>query len=169
MGKQKKPPTGNSTSRYKVKPCSANRADMKIATYNANSLRSRLPLILEWLEKNRPDVLCVQETKVQDVDFPAEAFDGTDYQFVFKGQKSYNGVAIFSRSDISAVQAGFDSEPADEARLLRAVVKGITIVNTYIPQGFEPESEKFQYKLQWFRRLQKYFKKHFQPDELPIN
>jgi exodeoxyribonuclease-3 len=138
---------------------------VKIATFNANSLRSRLPIILGWLEKNRPDVLCVQETKVQDVDFPHEAFDKTGYEYAFKGQKSYNGVAVFSRSKISKVEFGFKDEPKDEARLLKAVVGGVTIVNTYVPQGYEPDSEKFQYKLQWFNRLNKYFKANFKPSQ----
>lgn len=138
---------------------------MKVATYNVNSLRSRLPLILPWLKKHDPDVLCVQETKVQDPDFPKEAFDKTGYQYVFKGQKSYNGVAIFSTSKISNVQFGFETEPKDEPRLIKAVVNGIAIVNTYIPQGYEPESEKFKYKLQWFKRLGRYFKKNFRPTQ----
>ncbi len=134
---------------------------MLIATFNANSLRSRLPIILKWLGKNRPDVLCVQETKVQDHDFPEEAFAGSGYEFVFKGQKKYNGVAIFSRSKISEVSFGLDSEPKDEARLIKAVINGVTIVNTYIPQGYERESEKFQYKLAWYARLSEYFARLF--------
>ena len=138
---------------------------MKIATFNANSLRSRLPVILKWLDENRPDVLCVQETKVQDADFPREAFDNTEYEYVFRGQKSYNGVAMFSRSKMSKVEFGFEDEPRDEARLLKAVVRGVAIVNTYVPQGYEPESEKFQYKLQWFRRLREYFDSHFKPSQ----
>lgn len=138
---------------------------MKIATFNANSLRSRLPIILPWLQKHRPDVLCVQETKVQDVDFPAEAFAGTGYNYVFKGQKSYNGVAIFSTHKITKVEYGLDDEPKDEARLIKAVIDGVAIVNTYIPQGREPQSEKFQYKLQWFARLGEYFAKRFKPTD----
>jgi len=138
---------------------------MKVATFNANSLRSRLPIVLKWLAEHRPDVLCVQETKVQDVDFPGQAFEGCGYEFVFKGQKKYNGVAIFSNSKISEVSVGLDDEPKDEARLIKAVINGVTIVNTYIPQGYERESDKFQYKLQWYERLGKYFAKHFTPDE----
>jgi exodeoxyribonuclease-3 len=134
---------------------------VKIATFNANSLRSRLPIVLKWLSKNSPDILCVQETKVQDVDFPREAFENTGYEYIFKGQKSYNGVAIFSKSKITKVEFGFKDEPRDEARLIKAVVQGISIVNTYVPQGYEPDSEKFQYKLQWFRRLRKYFAANF--------
>ena len=116
---------------------------MKIASFNVNSLRSRLPVFLPWLAENKPDILCVQETKVQDVDFPADAFAGTGYHFVFKGEKSYNGVAIFSRSEIQEVQYGLDDDPKDPARLIKAEIKGISIVNSYVPQGVSPDSEKF--------------------------
>lgn len=135
--------------------------NMKVATFNANSLRSRLPIVLKWLKDNEPDILCIQETKVQDIDFPAEVFDKINYKYAFKGQKSYNGVAILSKSEISKVRFGFSDEPQDRARLIKAVVNGIVIVNTYIPQGHSPESEKFEYKRQWFKRLRKYFDKNF--------
>ena len=138
---------------------------MRIASFNVNSLRARLPVVLGWLAERRPDVLCVQETKVQDVDFPTDAFDKTDYRYAFKGQKSYNGVAIFSRSEIANVQFGFADEPKDEARLIKAEVNGIFVVNTYIPQGYMPESEKFEYKLDWFRRLVKFFGENFRPSD----
>ena len=134
---------------------------MKIASFNVNSLRVRLPIILEWLKIHQPDILCVQETKVQDVDFPAAAFDNTGYEYVFKGQKSYNGVAVFSKSKIKNARFGFDDEPKDQPRLIRAKIGRINIVNTYVPQGYQPDSEKFQYKLNWFKRLQKLFEKNF--------
>ncbi len=136
---------------------------MKIASFNVNSLRIRLSGVIGWLGENRPDVLCVQETKVQDVDFPIEAFKRTKYKYVFKGQKSYNGVAIFSKTEIKNVRFGFSSEPKDEARLITTEIAGLVVVNTYIPQGYLPESEKFQYKLKWFERLLKFFKKNFDP------
>jgi exodeoxyribonuclease-3 len=135
---------------------------MKVASYNVNSLRQRLPIVLRWLSEYQPDVLCVQETKVQDVDFPGDAFEGTGYKYVFKGQKSYNGVAIFSRSEIRNCQSGFEDEPKDGARLMKAEINGIAIVITYIPQGYLPESEKFEYKLNWFRRLSRFFDKNFE-------
>jgi len=141
---------------------------MKVASFNVNSLRARLPIVLSWLSQQKPDILCVQETKVQDVDFPADAFDESGYKYVFKGQKSYNGVAIFSRSQISNVQFGFEDEPKDEPRLIRADIKNISIVNTYVPQGYLPESEKFQYKLKWFERLLNYFDKNFKPGDAVI-
>jgi len=138
---------------------------MKVVSFNVNSLRARLPIVLQWLDEHQPDILCVQETKVQDVDFPTDAFDRSDYKYVFKGQKSYNGVAIFSRSEITNVKFGFDDEPKDEARLIKTEINGIVIVNTYVPQGYQPDSEKFQYKLNWFERLLILFKKNFKPGE----
>jgi exodeoxyribonuclease-3 len=138
---------------------------MLVASFNVNSLRARLPIVLAWLTKHQPDVLAVQETKVQDIDFPADAFSDSGYKYVFKGQKSYNGVAIFSRSEITEVKFGFDDEPKDEPRLIKAEVNGITIVNTYIPQGYLPESEKFEYKLNWFERLLRFFNENFKPSE----
>ncbi len=138
---------------------------MKIATFNANSIRSRAEIIANWLGENKPDVLCVQETKVQDKDFPADAFGKSGYNFVFKGEKSYNGVAIFSKHKLTKVEFGLDSEPKDEARMIKAKTAGITIVNTYIPQGYEIESEKYQYKLDWLKRLLQYLKKYFAPTD----
>ncbi|MHC4517194.1 MAG: exodeoxyribonuclease III [Planctomycetota bacterium] len=138
---------------------------MKIASFNVNSIRVRLPIVLEWLEKNRPDVLAIQETKAQDHDFPAEAFDSIGYRAAFRGQKSYNGVALLSLHTIGDVEFGFRGEPRDEARLLKTNVNGLTIVNTYIPQGYQAGSDKFQYKLAWFKRLLAYFRENFKPTD----
>ncbi len=138
---------------------------MKVATFNVNSIRARLPIVIEWLEKVRPDVLAVQETKVQDPDFPGEAFDEIGYGYVFRGQKSYNGVALFSLHPIRDVAFGLDDEPKDEPRLVKASVNGLTIVNTYIPQGFQPDSDKYRYKLEWFTRLATYFRDRFKPTD----
>ncbi|MCK5226015.1 MAG: endonuclease/exonuclease/phosphatase family protein, partial [Planctomycetes bacterium] len=130
---------------------------MKIASFNVNSIRARLTIILDWLAQTKMDVLCVQETKVQDADFPTDAFDEIGYKYIFKGQKSYNGVAIFSRSEITNVKSGFEDEPQDQPRLIKAEIGGVSIINTYIPQGDSPESEKFQYKLDWYSRLLEFF------------
>jgi len=139
--------------------------NMKVASFNVNSLRARLELVLRWLGKNQPDILCVQETKVQDSDFPSGQFASIGYNYTFKGQKSYNGVATFSRSPIVGVKFGFDDEPQDQPRLIKAEINGIAIVNTYVPQGVSPDSEKFQYKLAWFDRLLAFFKKNFKPND----
>jgi exodeoxyribonuclease-3 len=138
---------------------------MIIASFNVNSLRARLPIVLDWLNEKRPDVLCLQETKVQDKDFPAEVFDEAGYNYAFSGQKSYNGVAILAKSRLADVQAGFIDEPKDPARLIKAEINGVIIVNTYVPQGYMADSDKFQYKLEWFGRLRRFFDKNFKPTD----
>ncbi len=137
---------------------------MKIVTFNANSIRSRLPIILEWLETHQPDVLGIQETKVQDVDFPRETFESAGWHVVFKGEKSYNGVALICKNKPAQVAFGFsDGGPADETRLVRAVVDGISVVNTYVPQGRAIDHAMYQYKLRWYKRLKALFEKEYTP------
>lgn len=137
---------------------------MKIATYNVNSIRRRLPLVLDWLQEHKPDVLCLQETKVQDSEFPATAFRDIGYHVEFRGMKAYNGVATVTRTPPERVIHGLhgDSE-ADETRILQTVVHGIPIVNTYVPQGYSITSEKYAAKLAWFESLGRYFEKHLDP------
>ncbi|MEE9614560.1 MAG: exodeoxyribonuclease III, partial [Thermodesulfobacteriota bacterium] len=133
---------------------------MKVASFNANSIRARLPIIVEWLREESPDLLCVQETKVVDSDFPAVAFEEVGYGAAFCGEKSYNGVAILSKHPLKDVSIGFagvrsdGKDPAwenyagenyDGTRIIKATVKGIPVVNTYVPQGSHPLSEKFRY------------------------
>ncbi|MEJ5309600.1 MAG: exodeoxyribonuclease III [Anaerolineae bacterium] len=147
--------------------------DFKIATFNANSIRSRLDQILDWLAREQPDVLCVQETKVQDKDFPAQPIKDAGYHVIFRGQKAYAGVAIISKVPPEKVVAGFDDEAengdgADEPRLLRAVYHGVTVINSYVPQGREPESEHFQYKLRWLARMRALLERHYSPDDLLV-
>jgi exodeoxyribonuclease-3 len=139
---------------------------MKIASFNTNGVRARLSIIKEWLERERPDVLCIQETKVQDQDFPREPFEDSAYHCTFRGQKSFNGVAILSKTPPTSVSFGFgDGDAKEEPRMITVFIDGIPIVNTYIPQGTAPDSERFQYKLEWFHRLHDYFSTHFQPSE----
>jgi len=138
---------------------------MKVATFNANSIRSRVEIINSWLAENRPQILCVQETKVQDSEFPVEAFSGIGYHIVFRGQKKYNGVAVFSDQPIESSVTSLPGDSIDEARFLQISYKKITVVNTYIPQGESPDSEKFRYKLRWFSLLRDYFDRTFRPDE----
>jgi exodeoxyribonuclease-3 len=138
---------------------------LKVATYNVNSIRKRASSVLVWLAAHQPDVLCVQETKVQDEDFPLLLFQSSGYHISFRGMKGYNGVAVFSREEPESVTCGFDlgdGEP-DEARLIHVVIRGIPIINTYVPQGFTIDSPKYQYKLNWFKRLKRYFDKHLSP------
>ena len=139
---------------------------MKLATFNANSVRMRQGAILEWLKKHQPDVLCLQETKVQDPDFPRQPFEEAGYHVNFRGMKSYNGVAILSLEKPDAVTFGLgDLSESDEPRLAQSRFKGFSVVNTYIPQGFEIESPKYAYKLEWYKRLQRYFEKNFSPKD----
>lgn len=143
----------------------------KIATFNANSIRVRLPQILEWMVREEADVLCVQETKVQDKDFPVAPIEEAGLHVVFRGQKSHAGVAILSREPAENVVAGFDEAddgPADEPRLLRATYGDVHVVNTYVPQGRSPDSEQFAYKLAWFERLRALFERHYLPDDLLV-
>jgi len=137
---------------------------MKIASFNANSVRARLPIITAWLGAERPDILCIQETKVQDPDFPWQTFQEQGYHSTFFGQKSYNGVAVLSRQAPTDVAPGFqDGADEAEARLLKVAFDDLTVVNTYIPQGQDPDSDKFQYKLAWFERLKAYFQRNCDP------
>lgn len=137
---------------------------MKVATFNANSVRSRLPLLEAWLGRERPDVLCLQETKVQDPDFPEGFFRELGYHVVFRGQKAHAGVATASLQEPEDVHFGLDDGgPPDEARLVRATVGGIPIVNVYVPQGQSPDSPHFADKLQWLGRLRDYLDRHFSP------
>jgi exodeoxyribonuclease-3 len=139
---------------------------LKVATYNANSIRARLDQVLDWLGRETADILCIQETKVQDKDFPEEPFREAGYHVIFRGQKSYAGVAIVSREEPQEATFGFDDggEP-DEPRLARAVIGGIPVLNTYVPQGRDPDSEHFQYKLAWLGRMRELLERHYSPDE----
>lgn len=139
---------------------------MRIATFNANSIRSRLDIILGWLGEYAPDALCIQETKVVDPDFPGAPFLAAGYHAVFRGQKSYNGVALLTRRPPEEVRFGFDDGgPADETRLLHARLGDLHVINTYVPQGRELTHEMYAYKLQWFDRLRRYFERHFRHDD----
>ena len=134
---------------------------MKIATFNCNSVRSRLDIVLRWLADHGPDILCLQETKVQDAEFPAEAFRLAGWQVAFKGEKSYNGVAIVSKNQADEVSYGLDTEPVDAPRLVHARFGKLHVVNTYVPQGREIDHAMYAYKLEWFARLKRYFEKRF--------
>jgi len=141
----------------------------KIATYNVNSIRSRLHIIIPWLKSHRPDVFCMQETKVEDDQFPVQSFNDAGYHVSFKGEKSYNGIAMASLQKPEHLSFGFtDGGPRDESRLLRAVVGGISILNTYVPQGRERPSTFFTYKLEWFHRLRKLLEKNYSSASLLI-
>ncbi len=131
---------------------------MKIATWNVNSINIRLEQLLEWLEATQTDVVCLQETKCVDENFPYQAIFDAGYHTAFYGQKSYNGVAIISKHEIDDVQKNFpDDDDESPKRLIAATIKGIRIVNTYIPNGTELWTDKFTFKLDWLQRLRRYF------------
>jgi exodeoxyribonuclease-3 len=137
---------------------------MRIATFNCNSVRSRLDTVLRWLTDYSPDVLCLQETKVQDEEFPADAFRLAGWHVAFKGEKSYNGVALVSKARPDDVSFGLDSEPDDRPRLVQARFGNLHVVNTYVPQGREIDHPMYAYKLEWFARLKRYFQKQIGAD-----
>lgn len=128
---------------------------VRIATFNANSIRVRLPVILNWMAKYRPDVLAVQETKTTDEAFPLAEIEAAGWHAVFRGEKGYNGVALLSRRTLHDVRFGLDDSPHDATRLVSARLDNVLIVNTYVPQGREITHEMYEYKLRWFRRLRK--------------
>jgi exodeoxyribonuclease-3 len=138
---------------------------MKIATYNANSIRSRIETLTRWLAQHRPDILAIQETKVQDSEFPIADLARTGYKMVFRGQLKNNGVALLSRSAPEKVLLRLPGDTRDEARFMQASFGNITLINTYIPQGFEIGTDRFQYKLDWFRLLHEHLRQTLNPAE----
>jgi exodeoxyribonuclease III len=134
---------------------------MKIATFNTNSIRSRMEILGEWIQREQPDTLCLQETKVQDKDFPSELFNSLGYGVIFKGQKAYNGVAIISRHPFTDVRLGLKEREDEQARFISAVINNVHVLNAYVPQGFAPGTDKFKYKLEWLEGLLGYIKGNY--------
>ena len=135
---------------------------MLIATWNVNSVRTRLSQIINWINQVNPDVLCLQETKVTDEDFPIKPFLDLGYEVNIFGQKSYNGVAIISKIQAKNLNRGFIDcsknglpikELSDQKRLISADINGIKIINVYVPNGSSLNSEKFDYKINWLNNL----------------
>lgn len=128
---------------------------MKIATYNVNGVNGRLPVLLRWLEEEKPDVACLQELKAPQEKFPVEAINSAGYNAVWHGQKQWNGVAILSRTEIKEVGRGLPGDPEDvQSRYIEAMVNNILICCLYLPNGNPAPGPKLNYKLQWFTRLQ---------------
>jgi exodeoxyribonuclease-3 len=134
---------------------------MKIATWNVNSMNVRLPHVLEWLDANRPDVLVLQEIKQLTEAFPSEALQEIGYASIANGQKTYNGVAVISRSPATDPVLEFPGFEDPQRRVLAATIDGVRVVNLYIPNGQEVGSEKYDYKLRWLATL-----RDFLEDEL---
>ena len=148
---------------------------MLIATWNVNSVRSRLSQITNWIKNVNPDILCLQETKVQDESFPLMTFEELGYEVTINGQKSYNGVAILSKFKIENVIKGFTTESKDnknfleineQKRLITANINGVKIINVYVPNGSSINSEKFKYKIKWLDYLSSFLDEHVKEDDL---
>lgn len=127
---------------------------MKVASWNINSLRKRQDRFFEWLESFNPDIVCLQETKCTDDQFPVLALEAIGYHSAYHGEKSYNGVAILSKSDMKQVRASLCDEVVDpQARVLAATVDNIRVYSIYAPNGQAVGSPAYQYKLNWYARL----------------
>jgi len=143
-----------------------------IATWNVNSIRTRLPQIIDWINQVNPDVLCLQETKVMDHSFPFEPFKQLGYYVEVYGQKSYNGVAIISKNKAQNIKKGFtDSDHnieifQNQKRLISADINGIKIINVYVPNGSSLDSDKFEYKINWLNCLSSFLDEQEKKGEL---
>tara|TARA_B100000700_G_C14878170_1_gene776742 strand:- start:182 stop:1024 length:843 start_codon:yes stop_codon:yes gene_type:complete len=136
-----------------------------IATWNVNSIRTRLKQVQDWLKEVKPDLLCLQETKVEDNLFPKKAFEELGYYVSISGQKAYNGVALLSSSKTEDTRLGLTGELegdvqaiqlSNQKRIISTLIEGIRVVNVYVPNGSQLASEKYLYKIEWLQCLKKY-------------
>jgi exodeoxyribonuclease-3 len=142
---------------------------MKIATWNVNSLKVRLPHLLQWLAENPVDVLCIQETKLTDDKFPLAEINAAGYQAVFTGQKTYNGVAILSRHPITDVVKNNPRFEDAQQRIIAATIEGVRFICAYVPNGQMVDSDKYGYKLSWLASLREWLEDEMRThDELAI-
>jgi exodeoxyribonuclease-3 len=142
---------------------------IRVASFNVNGIRARLPLLVDWLERERPHVVGLQETKVRDEDFPRAPLEELGYRLALRGQKAFNGVAVLSLLPMEVLQTGLqDEDPSDEARLILVEFCGIQLLNTYVPQGTDPTSERFYYKICWLRRLRSFMERTLDPHGLVL-
>jgi exodeoxyribonuclease-3 len=141
---------------------------LKVATFNINNVNRRLPNLLRWLRSAKPDVVCLQELKSLDADFPIDAIKKAGYGAVWRGQKTWNGVAVLARkTDPVLIRTELPGDPRDtQARYIEAAVGGIIVTSIYLPNGNPQPGPKFDYKLEWFKRLRRHtasFIKHDVP------
>ena len=129
---------------------------MKLAAWNVNSLKVRLPHLTDWLAKTQPDIVCLQELKLEDAKFPRAELEAAGYRAAVSGQKTYNGVAILSRAGLSEVSMGMPGFADEQKRVIAATVDGVRSVCVYCPNGQAVGSEKYDYKLRWFAALKEY-------------
>ena len=148
---------------------------MKIATFNVNSIKARLPRVLEWLKEAQPDVVCMQELKCVDEAFPAMEIEDLGYNIAVHGQKTYNGVAILSKTPLEDIRTGLDGEdfPDDDdlpnqARYLEAFTNGVRIASIYLPNGNPTPGPKYDYKLRWMDRLISHAKELLKQEEILV-
>jgi len=134
---------------------------MLLATWNVNSVRAREERLLAWLELRQPDVVCLQELKCVDEQFPHEAVEAAGYHAAVHGQKTYNGVAILSKTPIEDVTTGFgDGGDDEQARVISGTVDGARIISVYVVNGKSIDSDKYEFKLQWLDRLERFVAGH---------
>jgi exodeoxyribonuclease-3 len=139
---------------------------LTVATYNVNSIKSRVGLVVEWLKRTPVDVLCLQETKVEDRDFPYGPFEALGYRCEVFGQRAYNGVALCARVPLTDVWKGFGDPTWDEQkRIIGAAVEGIHVINVYAPHGDDRGTEKFRYKLEFYRHLVEFLRRRWTPGD----
>ncbi len=120
-----------------------------------------MPIVIDWIKANNPDVMCLQETKVVDEEFPLQPLQDLGYHVAFRGMKAYNGVATLTKQKPDQIVYGFQDGPdSEDFRLLQTFVGGVQVINSYVPQGYKIDSPKYQYKLKWFERLRTYFDAH---------
>ena len=135
---------------------------MKLATWNVNSLAVRLPQVLEWLSTNPVDVLALQELKMTDDKFPIDVFQAAGYHTQCFGQKTYNGVALLSRISATDVVRNIPNFDDDMARVITATVDGLRVIGAYFPNGQEPGSDKFEYKMEWLKALRQWVRRELE-------
>lgn len=139
---------------------------LKVITWNVNSIRQRMDRLLALLDRHDPDVVCLQETKIVDGDFPRAPIEAKGYTVALHGQKTYNGVAILSKRPMDDIGIGFDGDPLpDHARAIHATIDGFRIFGLYVPNGKAPGTEPYEAKLQWYRALKAHLEAHHAPDE----
>ncbi len=126
---------------------------MKLATWNVNSLKVRLPQVLDWLAQHQPDALCLQETKLEDANFPLADIEAAGYHAAFSGQKTYNGVAILSRTPATGAVTAIPAFDDPQKRVLAATINDVRVICLYVPNGQDVDSDKYQYKLKWLAAL----------------
>lgn len=139
---------------------------MRLASWNVNSFRAREERLLRWLSARKPDLVCLQELKVEDEAFPFAKVEAAGYRAAVLGQRTYNGVAILAKTELMEVTKGIDDLVDDlQARLITARVGGLRVVNVYVPNGAEVGTDKWAYKLEWLKRLRAYLDRRFDPRE----